>query len=163
MEMFESITNILSLLFGGSVISIVTWRFARRKAYAEAKQAEAEARKAEAEAKWGRTDAYRAYTEQTKDYSQQKQKDLADGMDRIMAEFAACRKNGKTPASAEAQSIVKTLQDYITGNYYPCTNEILAGLGQMYVADERFQTNIDKHADGTAAFICDAIKVYSSR
>lgn len=43
MEWFENITNILSLLFGGSVISIVTWRFTRRKAEAEAKKAEAEA------------------------------------------------------------------------------------------------------------------------
>lgn len=45
MDVFDSITNILSLLFGGSVISIVTWRYARRKAEAEAKQAEAEAKK----------------------------------------------------------------------------------------------------------------------
>ena len=45
MDVFDSITNILSLSFGGSVISIVTWRYARRKAEAEAKQAEAEAKK----------------------------------------------------------------------------------------------------------------------
>jgi hypothetical protein len=30
----------------------------------------------------------------------------------------------------------------------------------MYVADARFKSNIDKHADGTAAFICEAINVY---
>lgn len=58
MEMFESITNILSLLFGGSVISIVTWRFARRKANAEAKQAEAEACKADAEAQQEKQNYY---------------------------------------------------------------------------------------------------------
>ena len=29
----------------------------------------------------------------------------------------------------------------------------------MYVADERFKNNIDKHADGTAAFICEAIGI----
>ncbi len=34
----------------------------------------------------------------------------------------------------------------------PCTNEILAGLGQLYVADERFRKNIDKHGEGTAAY-----------
>lgn len=45
-------------------------------------------------------------------------------------------------------------------NYYLCTNQILAGLGQMYVADERFKSNIDKHADGTAEFICEAIEIY---
>ena len=39
----------------------------------------------------------------------------------------------------------------------------LAGLGKMYVADERFRNNIDKHTDGTAAFICDAIAVYCSK
>ena len=41
MEIFDSITNILSLFFGGSLISIVTWKFARRKAESEAKKAEA--------------------------------------------------------------------------------------------------------------------------
>ena len=45
-----------------------------------------------------------------------------------------------------------------TENYYLCTNEILAGLGQRYVADERFKKNIDKHADGTAEFINKAIE-----
>lgn len=39
-EWFDSLTNIISLLFGGSVISIFTWKIARRKQLAEAKQAE---------------------------------------------------------------------------------------------------------------------------
>ena len=45
-------------------------------------------------------------------------------------------------------------------HYYHCTNQILAGLGQMYVADDRFKQNIDKHADGTAGFISEAIAAY---
>ena len=52
---------------------------------------------------------------------------------------------------------------FITENYYFCTNDILAGLGQMYVGDDRFKSNIDRHADGTAAFICDAICSYCSQ
>ena len=114
--------------------------------------------KAEAKEKWGQTQAYREYEE--KNYSKQKQDALAEGMDCIMAEFALCMRNGAAPDSAEAQNLVKMLQDHITENYYHCTNQILAGLGQMYVADERFKNNIDKHADGTAAFICEAIEVY---
>ena len=121
---------------------------------------EFEAYKAEAQEKWGKTDAYKEHTEKTKHYSQEKWNGLADGMDRIMAQFAACMKAGNAPASAEAQSLVKTLQEYITTNYYHCTKEILAGLGQMYVADERFQNNIDKHGKGTAAFICEAIETF---
>ena len=58
------------------------------------------------------------------------------------------------------KDLVKILQNHITEHYYHCTNEILAGLGQMYVADVRFKANIDKHAEGTAAFICEAITVY---
>ena len=58
MEIFDSLTNILSLLFGGSLISIVTWKFARRKADAEAKKAEAEAKSAEAEAQQEKQNYY---------------------------------------------------------------------------------------------------------
>ena len=57
------------------------------------------------------------------------------------------------------QNLVKLLQDHITENYYNCTDEILAGLGQMYVADVRFKNNIDKHGDGTAEFIREAIQI----
>ena len=116
--------------------------------------------KAEAKEKWGQTSAYKEHAEKTKNYSKQKWNDLTDGMDQIIAKFAACMKNGEEPDSAEAQNLVKTLQKHITDNYYLCTNEILADLGQMYVADERFKNNIDTHADGNAAFICEAIGVY---
>jgi len=84
-------------------------------------------------------------------------------VDYILGDFAVCMKNGGEPVSDEAQDLVKALQTHITENYYNCTNEILAGLGQMYVADERFRNNIDKHADGTAQFISDAIKIYCGK
>ena len=124
---------------------------------------EFEKHNAEAKEKWGDTDAYKEHVERTKGYSKQKWADLSAGMDHIMAEFALCMKNGDTPDSANAQSIVKKLQSHITENYYLCTNEILAGLCQMYVSDERFKSNIDKHADGAAEFICDAINVYCGK
>ena len=112
---------------------------------------------AEAKEKWGQTEAYRQYTEKTKDYPRQQWNALAEEMDRIMAAFALCMQKGETPDSAAAQELVKRLQGHITAHYYPCTDEILSGLGRMYVADERFQSNIDRHAEGTAAFICEAI------
>ena len=66
----NNLTDILGLLFGGSLISIVTWRFARRKAEADAKKAEAEAKQAEAEA-----------AEAKQDYYQQMMEDLAKDRD----------------------------------------------------------------------------------
>ena len=119
--------------------------------------------KAEVKERWGKTDAYKENEEKTKGYSKDKWNSLADEMNEIMAEFAACMKEGKEPDSGEAQNFVKMLQDHITKSYYHCTDEILFGLGQMYVADERFKHNIDKHGEGTAAFICEAIKIYCGK
>lgn len=119
-----------------------------------------EAYKTETQKKWGETDAYKEHAQRTKDYSKEKWNDLVAGMGGIMAEFALCMKNGQAPDSAQAQHLVKALQDHITGNYYHCTDQILASLGQMYVADQRFKENIDKYADGTATFICEAIEIY---
>jgi len=78
----------------------------------------------------------------------------------VFAKFAECMQNGYTADSDDAQALVKELQNYITENYYTCTKDILAGLGQMYVADERFKTNIDKNGDGTAEFVSRAIEIY---
>jgi len=119
--------------------------------------------KTEAKERWGGTDAYKEHAEKTKGYSHTKWQNLSDGMNDILAEFANCMKSGAESHLDEAQCLVKKLQAYITENYYICTNEILAGLGQMYLLDERFKNNIDKHGDGTAEFISNAIKVYCQK
>ncbi len=114
----------------------------------------------EAKEKWGSTKAYKESAEKTKDYSKEKWSNVSEGMNTLMAEFAECRARGSAPESDEAQALVKKWQNYITENFYTCTKDILAGLGQMYVADERFKDNIDKHGKGTAEFMCQAIGAY---
>ena len=65
------------------------------------------------------------------------------------------------PASDPAvQQLVKEWQDLISRNFYDCTDEILAGLGEMYTADERFAKNINQYGDGLAQFLSDAIRCY---
>ena len=114
---------------------------------------------AEARERWGDTEAYREHEHKTKNYTKEKWAEGNDGLMAIFAEFATCKANGVTPASAEAQALVAKLQNHITDNYYTCTDEILAGLGKMYVADERFKKNIDKYGDGTAEFAAEAIAI----
>ncbi len=114
----------------------------------------------EARERWGDTDAYREYSEKTKNYTKKKWDSVTSEMMEIFAEFAACRNSGAQPDSVEAQALAAKLQAHITANCYNCTKEILAGLGQMYIADERFRKNIDKHGEGTAQFAADAIVVY---
>ena len=115
---------------------------------------------AEAKRRWGETAAYKEHAEKTANYTKDKWQEVNDGLMAVLAKFSACMKGGHTADSDEAQALVQELQNYITENYYTCTNEILAGLGQMYVTDECFKNNIDKHAPGTAAFISEAIATY---
>ena len=115
----------------------------------------------EARDRYGNTAAYREHEQKTKDYTKEKWAEANDGLMAIFAEFAACKQSRASTDSAEVQALVIKLQAHITENYYTCTDEILAGLGNLYVADERFKKNIDKCGDGTAEFTAKAIKVYS--
>ena len=117
----------------------------------------------EARERWGNTDAYCEHEKKAKNYTKEKWAEISDGLMAIFAKFAEHKNNGFSANSPGVQSLVVKLQEYITQNYYTCTNEILAGLGQMYVADERFKKNIDKYGDGTAEFATEAIATYSRK
>ena len=110
--------------------------------------------------RWGNTDAYRKHEQKTKNYTKENWAEANYGLMAIFAEFAACKQSGTEVDSNEPQALVAKLQAHITANYYTSTDEILAGLGKMYVADERFKKNIDKYREGTAEFAADAIEVY---
>lgn len=107
---------------------------------------------AEAKSRWGHTDAWKQSQGKTPDAGQ---------MEAIFRAFAALR--GTDPAAPEVQAQVKGWQQFISDNLYPCTDEILAGLGKMYVCDERFRANLDKYGQGTAQFMRDAIAAYCEK
>ena len=122
---------------------------------------EIEKYKTEVITKWGDTKAYQEY----------KQKDIArnEGSDsrianELMAMFSELGDlKHLTPNSDEVQKKISALQKFITDNYYVCTDEILDGLGKMYLCDERFKKNIDRAGgDGTAELVSQAISVYCS-
>ena len=113
--------------------------------------------------RYGNTAAYKEHELKTKNYTNEKWAEANEGMMAIFAEFAACKESGSSADSAEAQALVAKLQAHITAHYYTCTDEILAGLGKMYVADERFKKNIDKYSEGTAEFVAGAIAIYCQK
>ena len=114
----------------------------------------------EARERWGDTDAYREHEQKTKNYTKEKWTEANEGLMAIFAEFAVCKQNGTEADSNEAQVLVIKLQAHITANYYTCTNEILAGLGKTYVADERFRKNINNCGEGTAEFASKSIIIF---
>ena len=115
---------------------------------------------AEAKAKWGDTQAYREY--------EQKQErghpfdETAPHMMNLFSEIGTLRQ--LSPADKTVQKKIRDLQDFISRNYYTCSTEILSGLGQMYVDDERFKRNIDQAGgEGTAEFVKQAIEIYCAK
>ena len=114
----------------------------------------------EVRSRWGNTDAYREHEQKTRNYTKDKWAEANGGLTAIFAEFAACKNSGVSADSDEVQTLVAKLQAHITANYYTCTDEILVGLGKMYVGDERFKENIDKYGEGAAEFAAEGIRIY---
>ena len=114
----------------------------------------------EARKRWGDTKAYKESERRTANYSQNDWDKLSAGMDEIMAGFAQLKATGTAPDDEPARRQVEKLKQFITDKMYNCTDDILRGLGQIYVADERFTNSIDKHGQGTAEYACECIKKY---
>lgn len=112
----------------------------------------------EVKARWGHTDAYEESVKKTAGYGKEEWEAARAEGDRIMEKFSEIRE--LSPTGKEAQGLVQEWQEYITRTYYTCSKEILSGLGQMYVEDERFMKNIDKAGEGTALFMSEAIQEY---
>lgn len=112
--------------------------------------------------RWGDTDAYKEFEERRKGRDNGEYEIAGKGMLALFAEIGALR--GRQPSEEEVQKKIRALQDFITENFYHCTDEILGGLGEMYVSDERMKGNIDRAGgDGTAEFAREAIRVYCRR
>lgn len=112
----------------------------------------------EVKERWGGTEAYRESERRTAAYEKEDWARIQQEMDEIFRSFADCMELG--PASPQAQALVREWQEFITANFYPCPKEVLAGLGQMYSADERFQKTFAKTAPGLGGFIAAAIEAY---
>lgn len=114
----------------------------------------------EAKERWGNTEAYRAYEEQAKTKTLNDSDSANARLMQVFQGFAAIKQKGLAADSKEAKAKAGELMETITKHFYPCTKPILAGLGQMYVGDERFMKNIDQYGEGTAAFASEAIAAY---
>ena len=117
---------------------------------------------AEAKARWGDTAAYKEYERKTAGQSDEALRAAGAGVTELLAAFGALKEKPASDPAVQAQ--VKALQDFISAHFYQCSDEVLAGLGQMYGAGGEFTDNIDAAAgEGTAVFASRAIAAYCSR
>ncbi len=110
--------------------------------------------------RWGSTGAYAEYAEKTKQKTDSEMEETGKRLLGLFSEIGALRQY--RPEDGEVQEKIRALQGFITEHYYNCTEEILRGLGEMYVGDERMKHNIDQAGgEGTAEFVKRAVDVYT--
>lgn len=110
--------------------------------------------------RWGHTDAYKQSAKRTAAYKPEDWKRITERTNGTYRQLVELMDKNVPVTDEEVQKLTGLLRQYITEDYYDCTKEIFAGLGQMYVADERFTKNLDKHGQGFAQYLSDAIAEY---
>ena len=113
----------------------------------------------QAKESWGNTKEFKEFEKKQKNRSDEETKMVNQQLMMVFAEFGKIK--SEKYESEEAQNLVKKLQNFITDNFYNCSNEILSGLGKMYASGGDFTKNIDEFAgEGTAVFVDKAIEYY---
>lgn len=112
-----------------------------------------------AKEQWGTSPEFEEFEEKTKNWTDGDKKGVYADFIKIFENFGKIK--DLDHASKEAQDMVKELQEYISKHFYKCSDEVLLGLGKMYVGGGEFTDNINSYGgDGTADFVYQAIKIY---
>ncbi|MFD9213418.1 MerR family transcriptional regulator [Streptomyces sp. NPDC087659] len=111
--------------------------------------------------RWGR-EAYEKGDRWWRSLSAQEKRDFQDRQVAIARDFGQALRDGLAPDGDEAQDIARRHCEWLSETVTP-TRSYVIGLGEMYVADARFTANYDRHGEGTAVFVRDAMKVYAER
>ena len=92
--------------------------------------------------------------------SQEAKGAIATGMDDLFSELATLVH--ESPDSPAVQAAMKNMYEYFNSNFgFQYSLEAFAGLGELYVADQRFTKNIDRFANGLSAFLSKAMRCYA--
>jgi DNA-binding transcriptional MerR regulator len=118
---------------------------------------------AEAEERWGDTEAWSQSRRRTAAMSKEDWlRVTAEGAD-LERRFAAALGSGVPADSATAMDLAEEHRQQISRNFYDCPPEVHAGLGRMYVDDERFTAHYERIAPGLARYVSSAVQANAAR
>ncbi len=115
---------------------------------------ELESYEAEAKERWGNTEAWRQSKERTKHWTKADYQRVAEQSDIFMKKLALLVPKG--PEDKEVQKMIMEHYNSLRTFYEP-TLEMYRGLGEMYVADERFKKNLSTYHPRMAEFMREAM------
>jgi DNA-binding transcriptional MerR regulator len=118
---------------------------------------------AEAEQKWGETEAWAQSKRRTTAYSKDDWLRIKAEGDDIEARFAAALRGGVPADSEAAMDLAEEHRQQIDRNFYDCPPQMHAGLGRMYVEDERFTAHYEEITPGLAQYVSTAIQANAAR
>ncbi|GGU75264.1 MerR family transcriptional regulator [Streptomyces litmocidini] len=111
--------------------------------------------------RWGR-DAYEKGDRWWRSLTDAEKKAFVEEQAGIARDFGRAARDGLAADSDEVQEIARRQIAWLSTTTTP-SREYVIGLGRMYVDDPRFTANYDKHGEGTAVLVRDAMEVYAER
>lgn len=117
----------------------------------------------EAKERWGESDAYKQSAQRTSRYTKQDWVQLGGEADAINQRFLDLMAAGVPGDDAAAMDVAEEHRAHISKWFYDCPKPVHAGLGQMYITDQRFQDNIDKAGAGLAEYMAAAMAANAER
>ncbi|WP_199580085.1 MerR family transcriptional regulator [Blastococcus sp. TBT05-19] len=118
---------------------------------------------AEAEEKWGETEAWAQSQQRTRAMTKDDWLRVKAEGDDVEARFAGALRSGVAADSEQAMDLAEEHRQQISRNFYDCGYEMHAGLGRMYLEDERFTAYYERIAPGLAQFVSAAIQANAAR
>ena len=111
----------------------------------------------EARERWGHTEAYRASARRAARYGETEWREIKAESEKIVQAFAQLLAAGEPADGAAARAVAERHRRQISRWFYPCSPAMHRGLGELYVADERFARSYEQVAPGLAAYVRQAI------
>ena len=118
---------------------------------------------AEVQDRWGDTDAYRESSRRSAAYTKEDWVRIKTEADDVQHRFAEVMRSGATADSAAAMDVAEEHRQHISRWFYDCPPEMHAGLGRMYVEDERFAATYEQVAPGLAQYVSTAVQANAAR
>ncbi|MGY1719944.1 MULTISPECIES: MerR family transcriptional regulator [unclassified Blastococcus] len=118
---------------------------------------------AEAEEKWGDTEAWAQSQQRTRAMTKDDWLRVKAESDDVERRFAEALTAGVPADSERAMDLAEEHRQQISRNFYDCPPEMHAGIGRMYVEDERFTAYYERIAPGLAQYVSAAVQANAAR